>query len=201
MQGSSRWDMRRLILMPAICATVCFSVPALGGTIPCDETLSAPCLSGECFGLPLQRCRLVGNSCGCVPAGCCIQTIQQATSCSVVTPEECAQAGGEFTLNAGCSGASGPCVPLPTSTPTVTPTATATATVTPTTSVTPTRTPTGVPDGGECMTSSQCASLVCANGVCVSASAPAVSPNGMAIVLAALFGLGAIGLWRMRRAR
>jgi hypothetical protein len=97
-------------------------------------------------------------------------------------------------------------VATPTATATETPTPTATPTMTPTTTVTPTTTPTltptntRVPDGGSCTTSSECASGRCVDGVCTRVNAtPTMSPNGLAIALALLIGLGAVGLWRLRR--
>jgi MYXO-CTERM domain-containing protein len=58
-----------------------------------------------------------------------------------------------------------------------------------------------VPNGGECEVSSQCASLVCEDGVCTAAPAPALSPNALAVALAFLLGLGGLGVWRTRRLR
>jgi MYXO-CTERM domain-containing protein len=49
--------------------------------------------------------------------------------------------------------------------------------------------------------SSQCASLVCEDGVCTAAPAPALSPNALAVALAFLLGLGGLGVWRTRRLR
>lgn len=156
------------------------------GTVPCDSSAFPSCVGGLC---PTgQVCRTTGVTCECVPGGCCLQMIKLET-CFQRTEAECATSGGDFTPNAFCS--FGSCVLLPSPTPTNTPT------------VTPTVTPTNtrVPNGGSCMTSSECASLLCVNGVCVAAPspAPAVSPNGLAIALATLIGLGALALWRTRR--
>jgi hypothetical protein len=56
-----------------------------------------------------------------------------------------------------------------------------------------------VPNGGECEEASQCASLVCEDGVCTAAPAPAMSADALAVALIVLLGLGALGVWRMRR--
>jgi hypothetical protein len=172
-----------------------------GTADPCDENLSTTiCQSGGC---PIgMGCRLVDVNCGCVPIGCCIRT-QPSIACNgLMTQEECEEEfGGTFTPNAVCAGSTGPCnlLPSPTATPSITPTSTATNTAAAT--QTPTRTSTPVPNGGECETSSQCASMVCENGVCTAVAAPALSPNALALALAFLLGLGAIGMWRMRHLR
>ena len=79
----------------------------------------------------------------------------------------------------------------PTATPTATPTITPTSTPTNTPTSTPTNTP--VPQGGSCMTTSQCAHpLICADGICTSASpAPTMSKMGL---VAVAFSLGLTGI-------
>lgn len=186
--GTTHW-LRRLVLCAwASFAVLCHGGAVYGGTTPCDASSFPGCLSGEC---PLgQGCRSDNTTCTCVPTGCCLVTVK-TMQCIPHTKDECDAQSGNFIPNAFCSFDN--CVLLPTATPTVTPT------VTP--SVTPTVT--RVPNGGSCMTPAECASLNCVNGVCAGfvSPAPAVSSNGLAIGLAILIGLGAVGLWRMQRLR
>src|SRR6185295_18738183 len=87
-----------------------------------------------------------------------------------------------------------------TRTATVTRTGTKTNTATTTPTVTPTNTP--VPNGGSCTTPADCQSLNCVNGICEppASPAPTASTNGLAVAVAILVGLGAIAMWRSRRA-
>ena len=84
----------------------------------------------------------------------------------------------------GNCGGQGEC--FPTQTPTVTPT------------VTPTNT--RVPDGGSCMTSGECASGNCLDGICRPLpAAPAASPLALLLGLCVLIVLGGTALVRRTR--
>jgi len=170
--------------------------PASAGTTPCEPQLMQ-CGSGECFGQPFQLCRSTPDGCACVPAGCC-QGDDKGPFCFNSTQSECK---GEFILDTFCQFASGMCAPTrtPSSTPTHTPTVTQTQTATHT--QTPTTTATKVPNGGECMTPSECASGICADGICqgTTAGVPAASPTGLLVGVIVLIGLGGIALLRRLR--
>jgi hypothetical protein len=168
-------------------------IPAFAGTTPCDSSLSQ-CTSGECFGQGFQLCRSTAAGCACVAAGCCEI---DSPVCANMTAAECGKR--PFHPNAFC-GTNG-CVPTatPSATPTTTPTATASGT--PPVTATATATATKVPNGGECMDPSQCASGICANGMCESATAPvpAASSTGLLVAVAVLIGLGGVALLRRLR--
>src|SRR5262249_7249338 len=175
---------------------------------------SAPTCDGGC---PVgQRCASTGQACECQDLGCC--EFDAGKDCINTTQAQCT--GGKtqptFKPDAVCinttdcvdntptgtvtstATATRTATSTRTGTVTSTPTLTGTSTTTPT--ITPTRTP--VPNGGSCATPAECQSLNCINGICEppNSPAPAASPTGLAIGIGILIALGALGLWRMRRA-
>lgn len=116
-----------------------------------------------------------------IPTGACCA---QGTECRIATEADCDGAGDRY---AGDGTTCDPNACL--------------ATLTPTGSATPTATRTRVPDGGNCVEPADCRSLRCIEGVCQPnpSRAPTASTATLAIGLAMLIVLGAIGLARIGR--
>lgn len=200
---ASQWTVG-VVLYVLLCGGVMLPPgPALAGT-GCNFTLYPNCSAGDC---PLgQRCVSSGATCqcqqiacgdaapacagaacpsghacfpnqqGCVclPTGCCELSANQ---CIETTQAACDDAGGTFTADAACADDNACAQHTPTAIPTRTP----------------------APNGGACIEHADCASRNCVNGICAS-QVPAISTPGMAIGLAILIALGALGTWRIRQA-
>lgn len=182
---------------------------------PCGNATWPTCEGGTCA--VGQRCNtgFSGNTsaCVCETVGCCALNGSSAPPCQGnQTQSECFVLKGLFVPG-------GVCTDNGCATPTWTPTPTNTPTSTPTATTTPTNTP--APNGGTCTEPTDCQSGNCVDDVCcntscslpgescvvpgsvgtcteVAARAPAVSLSGLALIIIALFAIGAVAAVRRR---
>jgi hypothetical protein len=173
---ADRW--RRVLAAIALCVTLGHGAPLLAvAPIPCGMIEPPDCEPGNSTCPPGHRCDVDGNACTCQEISCCL--INNGMDCAVATQLDC-EPNGMFVPNGDCQ--QNACV---TNTPNPTPT------------LTPTNT--RVPDGGSCMTSAECASLSCVDGVCQPLVSPAPATSGYALAagLVILIGLGAVAMRRI----